>query len=215
MASVMMPPKQVILDRSFAVLGFLPHRGDAIFKSTNLDAGFSPPTYTYTFSKADNNQKTVGFTAMLSAHPTDLEHKRGEHYRNKKEKSYDSRNYSYTANRDSPNGKPQAQSPLFFRFAFGINFFPSDPKRNPAQPPRASCVSRNQIFIWVQDHTLRSKSILPDIRISDAKPPKDFIKMEQFSSGLLQRFQRNSKPYLKRPRRGLLCKRFEQRQEKY
>ncbi|KIK66272.1 hypothetical protein GYMLUDRAFT_82233 [Collybiopsis luxurians FD-317 M1] len=151
-----LPREQVVLDRSFAVLGFLAHRPWSIFKSSNLETGFSHPTQTHKRSIAKNSQNTFGGSVGVAGAtpaptglvtythvngetrleestdnkpmpPVNVKYDPGEHYDNEDQKSYNSFNYSYAANRDV---QFQETSQLCVSFAFGVNFFPHDAQCN-------------------------------------------------------------------------------------
>ncbi|KAJ6616996.1 hypothetical protein B0H10DRAFT_1948678 [Mycena sp. CBHHK59/15] len=158
---IQFPSPQILLDRSFAVLGLQAHRPYSISKNDNLDCGFSAPTQTYKHIKSTNVQNT--FTASLGlsgVHPAptaavtyahgqsatntieaadtkpmplcDIKADPGEGYLERDGTSYESYNYSY---------KPRCD-------------LLSDES---VPPPQVSCINRNQVFLWVQDPSLRSK----------------------------------------------------------
>ncbi|KAJ7662002.1 hypothetical protein DFH06DRAFT_1191266, partial [Mycena polygramma] len=185
------PPDHVSLGKSFAVLGLQADRSGALFKPTNLDAGFNPPNKTLKYVSGQSLQAGVGLNvgvapcAILNASytisktleaqddrpmpPVKVTCKRGKPPADEPAgTSYRSYGYSYEAQRDLVT-----PSSLVVRFAFGTDCHDHDTENNPAASPQVLSVNWHQIFVWIynplakiqiQGVILLLSAIVPDIR---------------------------------------------------
>ncbi|KAJ7478597.1 hypothetical protein B0H11DRAFT_2027947 [Mycena galericulata] len=186
----------IILDRSYAVLGLQGHRPYSIIDDQNLDCGFEEPTKTLKTIFSENIQNSLGVTAgFTGVHPaptvkatysrnkssthgleaTDSEPaplytvtpSPGESYLQREGKSYRSYNYAYAARDDLFCRKDRKMPPPTIGFAYGINFNHYNSEHERLSPPRVSYINRNQIFVWVEDPSLRSKILGTVMLFSD------------------------------------------------
>ncbi|KAF7344730.1 hypothetical protein MVEN_01633700 [Mycena venus] len=191
---VQTPKMYVLVRRSFAVLGLLVDREDAIIQNSRINVGYSPPDQLLKEVSAENRQHQVGVNASYAGgHPTaGLSYAYTSGKTNTYEtqnrtnlppaevlsdmgdiwepegKTYRSASYSYMS---QGRGDP---SNLSAGFGFGVDF--SDSVSLEDVPlPRVSGVQRHQIFLWIRNPKAKSgvrvqgiivllNSIIPDIR---------------------------------------------------
>ncbi|KAJ7653564.1 hypothetical protein DFH06DRAFT_1203886 [Mycena polygramma] len=207
------PPDHVSLGKSFAVLGLQADRSGAMFKPTNLDAGFNPPNKTFKYVSGQSTQAGVGLnvgvppSAILNASytisktleaqddkpmpPVKVTCKRGKPLAEEPAgTSYRSYGYSYVA-------QPHLETPssLVVRFAFGTDCHDHDTENNPAASPRVLSVNRHQIFVWIynplakiqiQGVILLLSVIVPDIRNQRKMAWSETLKLDPGTGQLME-----------------------------
>ncbi|KAJ7653601.1 hypothetical protein DFH06DRAFT_1204101 [Mycena polygramma] len=208
------PPDHVSLGKSFAVLGLQADRSGAMFKPTNLDAGFNPPNKTFKYVSGQSTQAGVGLnvgvppSAILNASytisktleaqddkpmpPVKVTCKRGKPLAEEPAgTSYRSYGYSYVA-------QPHLETPssLVVRFAFGTDCHDHDTENNPAASPQILSVNRHQIFVWIynprakiqiQGVILLLSAIVPDIRNQRKMVWSQTLKLDPGTGQLMER----------------------------
>ncbi|KAJ7133733.1 hypothetical protein C8R43DRAFT_644622 [Mycena crocata] len=174
-------PAHIRLDRSHAVLGFEADRAFSMPRCRPMACGFDKPTHTYKQSQATNNQHSltgaVGISGIVPAPTGTLTYANGQSTTNTIDaadsepmppyvvatepgesrptqdgKCYRAYNYSYVPRPDALCADSEPNPSVDVGFALGLSLHDDG-----SSPPKIGHVNRNQISVWVQDPSLRSK----------------------------------------------------------
>ncbi|KAJ6578908.1 hypothetical protein DFH09DRAFT_1276315 [Mycena vulgaris] len=184
--------REILLDRSYVSLEFEAHRPLAITRDEMNQLSISKrqtfritsplplgrqgisrsPTSGGTYAYNRSTTHTVEAADSKPMPLYDMAADPGDSYSDE-DKSWSSYIYSYKQRDDLIKMKAGQQPPIDVGFAFGINLHPYDEEGKSIPPPRVSYINRNQLFLWIQDESLRSKMLgvvllltnpVPDIR---------------------------------------------------
>ncbi|KAJ7133734.1 hypothetical protein C8R43DRAFT_644647 [Mycena crocata] len=191
---------QVNIDRSHAVLGFEADREFGIPRWAPIACGFDKPSQTYKQNQVINNQHSlsgaVGIKGIAPAPTATVTYGYGRSTANTIEatdskpmppflvqtgpgetrsaedgRCYRAYNYSYVPRPDVFCADSELKPPVDVGFALGLNLHDDG-----SLPPKIGHVNRNQIFLWVQDPSLRSKTRGMILMLT---PGQTFVKSRQ------------------------------------